>query len=84
MKLIISNFRSPSPQSRSLKEEPSLKISQENTTEMSHNPILLVDDILLAPGRERRPPRIVVILRGPPGSGKTYVAKLMKVIHFSL
>lgn len=74
----LSKTRSPSPQSRSLKEEPPLKLSPENMTEVSHNPILLVDDILLPPGRERRPPRIVVVLRGPPGSGKTYVAKLMK------
>ena len=38
-----------------------------------------IDDLLLPPGRKHRPPQIVVILRGLPGSGKTYVGKLIKV-----
>ena len=37
-----------------------------------------IDDLLLPPGRKHRPPQIVVILRGLPGSGKTYVGKLIK------
>ncbi|MBN3294838.1 YLPM1 protein, partial [Amia calva] len=37
-----------------------------------------VDDILKAPGRESRPERIVIIMRGLPGSGKTHVAKLIR------
>lgn len=37
-----------------------------------------VNEILLKPGRQTRPKNIVVILRGPPGSGKSYVAKLIK------
>ncbi|XP_075050291.1 YLP motif-containing protein 1 [Mixophyes fleayi] len=37
-----------------------------------------VDDLLKAPGRESRPDRIVVIMRGLPGSGKTHVAKLIR------
>ncbi|XP_048218287.1 YLP motif-containing protein 1 isoform X4 [Perognathus longimembris pacificus] len=37
-----------------------------------------VDDILKPPGRESRPERIVVIMRGLPGSGKTHVAKLIR------
>ncbi|XP_053553165.1 YLP motif-containing protein 1 [Bombina bombina] len=37
-----------------------------------------VDDVLKKPGRESRPDRIVVIMRGLPGSGKTHVAKLIR------
>ncbi|XP_058847825.1 YLP motif-containing protein 1-like [Acipenser ruthenus] len=37
-----------------------------------------VDDILKPPGRESRPERMVVIMRGLPGSGKTHVAKLIR------
>ncbi|XP_040189117.1 YLP motif-containing protein 1 isoform X2 [Rana temporaria] len=37
-----------------------------------------VDDLLKKPGRESRPDRIVVIMRGLPGSGKTHVAKLIR------
>lgn len=36
-------------------------------------------DILNQPGRAKRPSQIVVILRGLPGSGKSYIAKLIKV-----
>ncbi|XP_030381895.1 trithorax group protein osa isoform X1 [Scaptodrosophila lebanonensis] len=37
-----------------------------------------IDEVLLKPGRMSRPKRICVILRGPPGSGKSHVAKLIK------
>nr|XP_023668607.1 YLP motif-containing protein 1 isoform X1 [Paramormyrops kingsleyae]XP_023668608.1 YLP motif-containing protein 1 isoform X1 [Paramormyrops kingsleyae] len=37
-----------------------------------------VEDILKPPGRENRPERIVIIMRGLPGSGKTHVAKLIR------
>ncbi|XP_066463773.1 YLP motif-containing protein 1 isoform X2 [Eleutherodactylus coqui] len=37
-----------------------------------------VDDLLKKPGRDTRPDRIVVIMRGLPGSGKTHVAKLIR------
>ncbi|XP_036405410.1 YLP motif-containing protein 1 isoform X2 [Megalops cyprinoides] len=37
-----------------------------------------VDDILKPPGRESRPERIVIIMRGLPGSGKSHVAKLIR------
>lgn len=39
---------------------------------------ITVDEILLKPGRLSRPKKVCVILRGPPGSGKSYVAKLIK------
>lgn len=40
--------------------------------------ITFIDDLLTPPGRFNRPGRIVIILRGPPGSGKTFLAKLIK------
>ena len=38
-----------------------------------------IEDITVQPGRASRPQQIVVIVRGLPGSGKTYVSKLIKV-----
>ena len=40
--------------------------------------ILQVDDLVHPPGRYMRPPKIVIILRGLPGSGKSFVAKNIK------
>ncbi|XP_068580735.1 YLP motif-containing protein 1 isoform X2 [Cebidichthys violaceus] len=37
-----------------------------------------IDDILKPPGRSSRPERIVIIMRGLPGSGKSHVAKLIR------
>ncbi|XP_060530266.1 YLP motif-containing protein 1-like isoform X2 [Cylas formicarius] len=42
------------------------------------SPVTPIEDLVNAPGRYNRPARIVIILRGPPGSGKTYLAKLIK------
>ncbi|CAG0899679.1 unnamed protein product [Darwinula stevensoni] len=39
---------------------------------------ILIDDLLVPPGRKNRPPYLVVILRGLPGSGKSYVTRLIK------
>lgn len=40
---------------------------------------VMVEDLLLPPGRFGRPGKIVIILRGPPGSGKSHLARLIKV-----
>ena len=40
---------------------------------------ILVEDLICLPGRETRPSKLVFIMRGIPGSGKTYVTKLIKV-----
>uniref|UniRef100_A0A8C6K9E5 YLP motif-containing protein 1 n=1 Tax=Nothobranchius furzeri TaxID=105023 RepID=A0A8C6K9E5_NOTFU len=37
-----------------------------------------IEDILKPPGRSSRPERIVIIMRGLPGSGKSHVAKLIR------
>jgi len=42
--------------------------------------IVPVDDLLEPPRRYTRPDHIVVIIRGLPGAGKTYVSKLLKVL----
>lgn len=44
----------------------------------SSNKVTLIEDLLSPPGRFSRPSRIVIILRGPPGSGKSFLAKLIK------
>ncbi|CAH1961530.1 unnamed protein product [Acanthoscelides obtectus] len=63
------NRRSPSP---------SMGMSNPPNPEPVAPQEAMIDDILSPPGRFNRPPRIVIILRGPPGSGKTYLAKLIK------
>lgn len=42
------------------------------------NTVTMIEDLLSPPGRNSRPPRMAIILRGPPGSGKTFLAKLIK------
>uniref|UniRef100_A0AAR5Q2W0 YLP motif-containing protein 1 n=1 Tax=Dendroctonus ponderosae TaxID=77166 RepID=A0AAR5Q2W0_DENPD len=42
------------------------------------NQYMTLEDLINAPGRFTRPPKIAIIMRGPPGSGKTYLAKLIK------
>ena len=37
-------------------------------------------DLIEFPGRRIRAPKIVLILRGPPGSGKSFLARLIKVL----
>ncbi|XP_037072207.1 TATA-binding protein-associated factor 2N-like [Pollicipes pollicipes] len=41
-------------------------------------PTVSIADLLRPPGRLTRPTNLVIVLRGPPGSGKTYTAKLIK------
>ena len=39
---------------------------------------VMIDSILTGEGRRSRPPKMVIILRGVPGSGKSHLAKLVK------
>ncbi|KAF5286057.1 hypothetical protein FQA39_LY16461 [Lamprigera yunnana] len=48
------------------------------TSALQKSNVTLIEDLLSSPGRFSRPPRIVIILRGPPGSGKSFLAKLIK------
>lgn len=50
----------------------------QTTTIRFHKNTISLDDILLEPGRLTRPSKIVIILRGPPGSGKSVLARLIK------
>ncbi|XP_055309199.1 probable serine/threonine-protein kinase DDB_G0282963 [Sitodiplosis mosellana] len=42
------------------------------------NPKLNIKDLLFPPERRNRPKRIVIIMRGLPGSGKSYLSKVIK------
>lgn len=56
------------------------KMSQIKEVEKPHaRKLLSIDTLLCPPGRLNRPAKIVIIIRGLPGSGKSYVAKLIKV-----
>jgi len=56
------------------------KVSKVNEIEKSSNrQLLTIETLLCPPGRLNRPSKIVIILRGLPGSGKSHVAKLIKV-----
>ena len=39
---------------------------------------IMIDSILTGEGRRSRPPKMVIILRGLPGAGKSHLAKLIK------
>jgi len=60
------------------------RVSNVNEVEKSSNrQLLTIETLLCPPGRPNRPSKIVIILRGLPGSGKSYVAKLIKVCILS-
>ncbi|XP_071566484.1 uncharacterized protein [Temnothorax nylanderi] len=65
--------------SLSLDTKKNVAESITKTLELAKMPnYTMVDDLLCPPGRQNRPPKIAIILRGPPGSGKSFVAKLIK------
>uniref|UniRef100_A0A2S2PV52 YLP motif-containing protein 1 n=1 Tax=Sipha flava TaxID=143950 RepID=A0A2S2PV52_9HEMI len=65
----VNNMCAPSP--------PRMSINNE-VEKPSNRKLLTIDTLLCPPGRLNRPSKIVIILRGLPGSGKSYVAKLIK------
>lgn len=73
-------------QKLNIQKDESRVSSRSNSPILSNPPnptnntseIQIIEDIINPPGRFNRPPRIVIILRGPPGSGKTYLARLIK------
>jgi len=56
---------------------PSL-VREEKAPPLKMGNRVMVDSIISPPGRNSRPPRLVVIMRGIPGSGKTHLARLLK------
>lgn len=50
----------------------------QSTTLNFHKNTVSLDEVLLEPGRLNRPPKIVILIRGPPGSGKSVLARLIK------
>ncbi|XP_013136278.1 PREDICTED: YLP motif-containing protein 1-like isoform X2 [Papilio polytes] len=54
------------------------KETAENKEIVKTKHVVMIDDILEPPGREMRPNKIVIFLRGLPGSGKSYLAKLIR------
>ncbi|XP_055544894.1 uncharacterized protein LOC129729984 isoform X2 [Wyeomyia smithii] len=85
-----ANVEAPIPgQPLSKTDKPSLSVLTDYELEMKRgsddypkhlpvNPIIMIDELLLPPGRFRRHPRICFILRGIPGSGKSYLARMIK------
>lgn len=68
-----------------IRAPPPPRVSKINEVEKpSSRQLLKIETLLCPPGRLNRPSKIVIILRGLPGSGKSYVAKLIKVciLHY--
>ncbi|EFN63822.1 YLP motif-containing protein 1 [Camponotus floridanus] len=66
-------------QETSLPLDTKKNVVESKTLELAKMPnYTMVDDLLCPPGRQNRPLKIAIILRGPPGSGKSFVAKLIK------
>ncbi|KAI1897891.1 hypothetical protein AGOR_G00087940 [Albula goreensis] len=73
------NDRRPYPEERLPVPTPSLPPPPPAPPRVEKKPETKnVDDILKPPGRASRPERIVIIMRGLPGSGKSHVAKLIR------
>ncbi|XP_025203854.1 YLP motif-containing protein 1-like isoform X2 [Melanaphis sacchari] len=53
-------------------------------SQSSNRQLLTIETLLCPPGRLNRPSKIVIILRGLPGSGKSHVAKLIKEKELSM
>ncbi|XP_067337606.1 YLP motif-containing protein 1 isoform X2 [Channa argus] len=67
------------PEDRGPPAAPSLPPPPQPPPRVEKKPeIKNIDDILKPPGRLTRPERIVIIMRGLPGSGKSHVAKLIR------
>lgn len=60
--------------------EENLRATVDNESKRKEHlrKMISIDDLLLYPGRKTRPKRIVIILRGASGSGKSYLAKLIR------
>lgn len=69
--------RRPSPTREPPPAPPPPSVPSVEVTPAAPRPVL-IEDLLCPPGRASRPANMVIILRGPPGSGKSFLAKLIK------
>ncbi|XP_055632525.1 uncharacterized protein LOC129773002 isoform X2 [Toxorhynchites rutilus septentrionalis] len=73
--------RRPNDYELEMKREPEDEQNLPNPSSSSFLPpvpIVHIDDLLLPPGRFKRPQRMCFIFRGLPGSGKSYLARMIK------
>uniref|UniRef100_A0AAG5D3J3 YLP motif-containing protein 1 n=1 Tax=Anopheles atroparvus TaxID=41427 RepID=A0AAG5D3J3_ANOAO len=59
-------------------ERPASVLSAQLSQHHSAPRLLDIEDLLFPPGRLTRPPRICLLVRGLPGSGKSYLARTIK------
>uniref|UniRef100_A0A182SXN4 YLP motif-containing protein 1 n=1 Tax=Anopheles maculatus TaxID=74869 RepID=A0A182SXN4_9DIPT len=59
-------------------ERPESTVSSLSSQNHTVSRMVDIDDLLLPPGRFHRPPRICLLIRGLPGSGKSHLARLIK------
>ena len=63
-------------------EEPTVMLTPPGTTphfnRFNHHRVMDIKRLLWNPERQSRPSRVSIILRGPPGSGKSHLAQLIK------
>ncbi|XP_053670806.1 uncharacterized protein LOC128721110 [Anopheles nili] len=59
-------------------ERPESEVSSLSSQNAYGSQMVDIDDLLLPPGRYSRPSRICLLIRGLPGSGKSYLARLIK------
>ncbi|XP_050542910.1 YLP motif-containing protein 1-like isoform X2 [Daktulosphaira vitifoliae] len=63
---------------------PRILKPKEEVLQKPKKNLLLIETLLCPPGRLNRPEKIVIILRGLPGSGKSHIAKLIKEKEISM
>ncbi|XP_052888561.1 uncharacterized protein LOC128297047 [Anopheles moucheti] len=76
-------YQSNDESAKPIKQEPLDERSESTVSSLSSqnqtpSRMVDIDDLLLPPGRFHRPPRICLLIRGLPGSGKSYLARLIK------
>jgi hypothetical protein len=73
-----ANSVAPTPQNKNMEQKPTNPTVQEAPPKP---PVLDVESLLFEPYRATRPPAIVVLVRGIPGSGKSWLAQRLRAIE---
>lgn len=81
--LVKSPFSTPAIQKSSVRETDQVQANKEQPSKLPefnwyNREITDIRELLEAPGRANRPSKIMIILRGVPGSGKSYLASLIE------